>query len=135
MATTAYTVEEIELQDNNVVTLRPLPISRMRKFQVKLNELLDSEKIEEERAEMLFVDMTVICIGREQAKPYYVPGTVDGKDPVVDYEKAFDVFDMVTMKHIIKACTGADFNIDPKAIAQAMMSQETEESGTTDSEN
>lgn len=124
---TAYTVEELELQDGNVVTIKPLVIGRMRKFMKKFNELTEKQLTSEEEAEDKLMELTLICLG-PQGEPYKYDHTPDEEDEPKGYEKAFETFDMPTIYRIIKVCTG----IDLEAPKEMMMEMETREGiGTT----
>ena len=129
MAQTAYTKEELELQDGTVVEIKPLVISRMRKFS-KLFEKLAEVDTEDEAEEML-IKMTLICLGPEQSKPYQYDSTVDEEtNEPKGFDKAYDTFDNATIVRIIKVSTGVDLGMDPKEMEQRM-SQMTEEGGMT----
>lgn len=124
---TAYTVEDLDLQDGTTVTLRPLPIARLRKFMKAWEQFL-ADKIEsEEEAQDRLLALTLICLG-SQGSQYAYDKTTNDEDEEVGYEKAYEVFDMPTIMRVIKVCSGIDLDAAPKA---PMGNLTEEETGTT----
>jgi hypothetical protein len=123
---TAYTVEELELQDGNVVQIKPLVIGRMRKFMKKFEELTENKLTSEEEAEEKLMELTLICLG-PQGDPYKYES--EPEDNPRGFEKAYDTFDMPTIYRIIKVCTGIDLEAPKEMMNQ--MAAAKEESGTT----
>ena len=125
---TAYTVEELELQDGNTVQIKPLVIGRMRKFMKKFEELTENKLESEEEAEHKLMELTLICLG-PQGEQYAYDNSTDEDGDVKGFEKAYDTFDMPTVYRIIKVCTGIDLEAPKEMMNQ--MTQAGEGSGTT----
>lgn len=104
MATAVYTKEEVELQDGTQVTLRPLPISILRKFMAELTNLT-KVKTEEEGIDIMLA-LAALCIQKQ------VP------ELVADKEALEDALDMPTVYKIIDVCGGVKLN-DPNLLAAA----------------
>lgn len=117
MANAVYTVEEITLQDGSAVELRPLNISRLRKFMVLIDEFGNAES-EDDGFETLLV-AAALCISNK--RPEFWDETVDrgeGK-PRGKYTPDFEeVADMPTVYHILDVCGGVKLN-DPNLLAAA----------------
>lgn len=92
MANTVYDIEEVQLQDGTVVTLKPLPISSLRKF-MKGFEDLGATKEESENLDVM-VNLCKIALDKLS------PGTFD------TLEALEDVLDMPTIWKIIEVCGG-----------------------------
>jgi hypothetical protein len=149
LATTVYSVEEVELQDGQVATLKPLVIKRLRHFMKMISEMdvMDSQ----EAVEDVMMNCAAFCIAREHpeywdedknngsyADPdYEKTGEPDEKIPKIrrlrgGYTDAFeDAIDTPTMVRIIKVCGGIDFE-SPELLraAQAAVAAQAE-AGTT----
>lgn len=150
MATTVYTVEEIELQDGNSVTLRPLVVKKLRRFMKMIQEM--SALDDEEKIEDLMLNCAAFCVAKEHPEYWdmdadngtypdqeWQPGDGDDKDakaPEVArlrgrYTDAFeDAADMPTVTKIIELCGGINFN-DPNLLRAAALAQAEAEAGTT----
>lgn len=145
MATTVYTVEEVELQDGKTVTLRPLVVKKLRRFMKMIAEMGTTD---EEGAEDILLNCAAFCISKERPEywdvnkkngtyndPDYTPtGNEDEEIPQVerlkggytdDFEEAID---MPTATKIIELCGGINFN-DPNLLRAALEAQE--QAGTT----
>lgn len=97
MAKTVYTPEEIELQDGTVVTLKPLPIARLKRaLNFEIDEDNDSAGYD------YIIGVVKICL--------------EGTDAAeLDLE---EILDVPTGKRIIKVATGVDLD-DANLILQA----------------
>lgn len=149
MATTVYTVEEIELQDGNTATLRPLVVKKLRRFMKMIQEM--SALDDEEAIEDVMLNCAAFCVAKEHPHywdmdvdngtypdPQWQPG--DDKDATAPeiarlrgrYTDAFeDAADMPTVTKIIELCGGINFN-DPNLLrAAAAAAQAEAETGTT----
>lgn len=148
MATTVYTVEEVELQDGNSATLRPLVVNRLRRFMKMIGEMGSLDDPEE--VENIMLNCAAFCISKEHPQywdvdgdngtipdPDWEPGDDDKKDakaPQIPrlkgkYTDAFgDAADMPTVTKIIELCGGINFN-DPNLLRAAAAA--AAESGTT----
>lgn len=107
MATAVYSTVEIELRDGTEVTLKPLVISRLRKF-MKAWKKVEEVTTEEENVDLL-VECVGICLEKELR---------EGKS-VKDYREYIeDNMDMDTIYKVIEVCTGMKLN-DPNLLAAA----------------
>jgi len=136
MASTVYNEESIALQDGKEVTLRPLPIGRLRRF-MKAFEPFAEVKSDEDGFKV-FVNCAGIAIEHE------FKGQFDSlKAPVSEQEKGEflseeykeyleEVLDLDTIYKIIEICGGMKLN-DPKlmeAAVEAAMAQDAAQDGT-----
>lgn len=110
MATTVYTVEEIELQDGKTYGFKPLNIKLLRRFMAKFTALEPVETEDESIDQML--DLVAICVE-----------SVD-KDLAGDRDALEEALDNPTMFKIIEICAGIKLN-DPNLIAAAVTAMET----------
>lgn len=136
MATTVYTVEEVELQDGTVATLRPLVVKRLRHFMKMMAEMGSTD--DEEVIEDIMLNCAAFCISKENAQ-YWNPKKTNGSYPDPDYEVTGEkdeiipkiermkggytedfeeAADMPTVTKIIEVCGGINFN-DPKLMEAA----------------
>lgn len=149
MATTVYTVEEVELQDGRIATLRPLVVKRLRRFMKMIGEMGTSD--DEELVEDIMLNCAAFCISKEH--PYYwdvnkkngsyddpayeKTGEPDEEIPQIDrlkggYTEEFEeAADMPTVTKIIELCGGINFN-DPNLLRAALEAQQAVQAGTTD---
>jgi len=106
MATKVYTVEEIELQDGTVVTIKPLNIKRLRIF---MEIVKDFDKITEESASIdLMIKACALAIG------------ATNKEKAADTDWLEENLDIPTMWKILEVAGGVKPN-DPN-LAAAMAS-------------
>lgn len=108
MATTVYDVEEIQLQDGKTVKLKPLPISRLRKFM----EVMNSTQTANSEDEALNVLIEACAIALESQLG----------DVVKDKEQFEELLDLPTINRIIKICGGIDLE-DPNLLAAVLAGQ------------
>ena len=106
MATTVYDVEEVELQDGSVLKLKPLAISRLKRFMTVMNTA--QEATTEDKALEVLIDACIIVI--ESQYP----------ELAKDREKLEDALDVPTINRIIKICGGIDLE-DPNLLAAAVL--------------
>lgn len=125
---TAYTVEDLDLQDDNQVILKPLPIARLRKFMKAWESFIADDFKSEEEAQDRLLGLALICLG-PQGAPYAYDKTTDEDGEEVGYAKAYEVFDLPTIYRVIKVCSGIDLDAAPKALTETQT--ETGETGTT----
>lgn len=108
MATSVYVTEEISLQDETTVTLKPLRIKPLRTFMKIMEKFGEQEATEEEGLDIL-LDASAICL-RDQRPEFWA----DDK-----HTEAFEeVVDMPTVYHILDVCGGVRLN-DPNLLAMA----------------
>lgn len=123
MATTVYTTEEVELQDGQVLTLRPLNIKNLRKFHAIIAKL--ETAVDELEGLSITLDAAAVCV-RDQ-------GDFWNSEEDTHTELMEEVFDVPTMYKVIEVCGGIKMN-DPKLLemAQALvMEQQAAEGGKT----
>jgi hypothetical protein len=141
LATTVYTVEEVELQDGRVATLKPLVIKRLRHFMKMIGEM--GEMDDQEAIEDVMMNCAAFCIAREHPQ-YWNEKKDNGSYDDPDYEKTGeadeeipklprlrggyteefeDAIDTPTMVRIIKVCGGIDFE-SPELLRAAAAAQE-----------
>lgn len=110
MATTVYTVEEIELQNGKTYGFKPLNIKALRQFMALFTSLPPVESEDESLDQM--IDLAQICVA-----------TVD-KELAEDREALEEALDNPTIFKIIEVCAGIKLN-DPNLIAAAVNQMET----------
>lgn len=108
MATTVYDVEEIQLQSGETVKLKPLSISKLRKFMKVMQSTQEASS--EDAALNVLIEACAIAL--ENQLP----------DLVKDLEKLEDSLDLPTINRIIKVCGGIDLE-DPNLLAAVLAGQ------------
>ena len=108
MATTVYDVEEIQLQSGETVKLKPLSISKLRKFMKVMQNTQDAGT--EDAALSVLIEACAIAL--ESQLP----------DLAKDLEKLEDALDLPTINRIIKVCGGIDLE-DPNLLAAVLAGQ------------
>lgn len=106
MADTVYNVENIKLQDDTEVELRPAVISVLRKGNAALNEYVFKEGASEDDVLTGVIKACTICLAKQ----------IDG----FTEEIAEDVLDMETCYKILEVCLGVKLN-NPKLLEAAML--------------
>lgn len=106
MATTVYSVEEIELQSGDKVKLKPLSIKELRKFMA----VMDTAKDAKTEADSLNVLIDACAIALEKQLP----------DLVKDKDKLEDALDVPTINRILEICGGIKLD-DPNLVAAAVL--------------
>jgi len=110
MATTVYTIEEVSLQDDSQIKLKPLNIKGLRNFMDVMRSFGDDKTTEEESFEIL-LDAAAICLQGER------PDFWDSKTK--KHTEAFEeVVDIPTIYKILDVCGGVKLN-DPNLLAAA----------------
>lgn len=102
MANTVYTTHEYELDNGKTIVLKPLVISRMRKFMEIIEEKLPTSKDINELNDYL-VDAAIICLEKHNA------------DVVSDVEDFRDNIDIETLYKVLEVCGGVKLN-DPNTV-------------------
>ena len=109
MANAVYVTEEVELQDETTVLLKPLPIAGLRAFMDMIKEF-DSIQDTDQGFNIL-VSAAAFCLCKKR------PEFWDSKE-----RKATEAFeeavDMPTVHKILDVCGGVNFN-DPNLLAAA----------------
>ena len=106
MATTVYDVEEIELQNGQKVTLKPLSIKQLKKFM----EVIQKTQTVETENETLDVLITAVAVALEKQLP----------DLVADRDALEDALDVPTINRILDVCGGIKMD-DPNLLAAAVL--------------
>lgn len=108
MATTVYDVEEVTLQNGQLVKLKPLSISKLRKFMKIMNNTQSAQT--EDDALNVLIDACAVAL--ESQLP----------DLVKSREELEDALDLPTINRIIKICGGIDLE-DPNLLAAVLAGQ------------
>lgn len=108
MASSVYVTEEIGLQDETSVTLKPLNIKSLRTF-MKIMEKFGEEGTTEADGLDILLDASAVCL-RAQRPEFWA----DERHTEV-FE---DAVDMPTVYHILDVCGGVRLN-DPNLLAMA----------------
>jgi hypothetical protein len=110
LATTVYTIEEVALQDDSKVQLKPLNIKTLRQFMKVMEDFGDPDKTEQESFEIL-LNASAICLKKERPEFW--------DDSKSEHTEEFeDVADIPTIYKILDVCGGIKLN-DPNLIAAA----------------
>ena len=108
MATTIYDTAELELENGDKITVKPLPIKQLKKF-MKVIRKLDSEDIKNEEDAMdIFIEASMVCL--EKTRP----------DLAEDKEAFEDNVNVPTMMKILEVCGGLKMN-DPNLLGAALV--------------
>lgn len=127
MATKAYTAREISLQDDTDVTVRPLPIGRLRRFLEAWEVIKDID--EGDDGFNIFINCSGIALEHEfkgKGKFDSVRAAVneDGEFLSPEYKEYLEeVLDLETIYVILEVAGGIKLN-DPKLIQAALANQE-----------
>lgn len=103
-----YDIQEIVLQDDTVVEIRPLPIKRLRQANAILAEFSkraeskEFDKLPPNDVNEIFVDHLLRVVVIVLEKKY--------KDLVTDIDELSDNLDEPTMYKIVETATGWNFN-------------------------
>ena len=108
MATTVYDVEEIQLQNGETVKLKPLSISKLRKFMKVMQTTQDAQT--EDAGLDILIDACKIAL--EDQLP----------ELVKDRDKFEEALDLPTINRVIKICGGIDLE-DPNLLAAVLAGQ------------
>lgn len=106
MATKVFETLVLELQDGTEVTIRPLPIKKLRKFMEVVKGLEESE--DEILSMGILVDACAIAI------------SVSKPELAADKEKLEDALDVPTMYKILEVAGGVKLN-DPNLTAAGLV--------------
>jgi hypothetical protein len=109
LATSVYTTEEVELQDDTTVTLKPLTIKNLRKF-MKVMEGFGEAETEDEGLDIM-LDASALCL-KNQRPEFWNDSESKHTE---DFE---DAVDMPTVYKILDVCGGLKLN-DPNLLAAA----------------
>jgi len=123
MANTVYTVEEYELQDGSLVTLKPANIAVSRKGHELINKLGQNPEVAEGEPEPEEQDdihqlLDIVCLCLKRQRPEFETIDKNGKK-VPNYEVMEELFDLDTAFKVIEIELGVKLN-DPKLLEAAM---------------
>lgn len=124
MATKIYKEKTIQLQDGVEVTLRPMPIGRLRRFMAVWEEFKDID--DEDKSLDIFVSCSGIALEKELSDRFDGDTKGTGEEALSEKYKEYleDVLDMDTIYEIMEICGGMKLN-DPNLLAAvAKMNQE-----------
>jgi hypothetical protein len=110
LATSVYTTEEVQLQDETTVTLKPLNIKSLRKF-MKVMEKFGEEQTSEDEGLEILLDASALCLKGQ--RPEFWDTDEDSHSEA--YEEAVD---MPTVYKVLDVCGGVKLN-DPNLLAMA----------------
>jgi hypothetical protein len=98
MATKVYDTVELELQNGDVVEIKPLPIKRLRRFMKAMEELTDSDS-EREQIDVLLDGVSIVL----EVKYPEIANNRDALEEMVD---------VPTMNKILEVAGGLDLSGD-----------------------
>lgn len=130
MATTVYNQETISLQDGTEVTLKPLPIGRLRRF-MKAWEKFTEVKTDEDGFDVFLNCAGIAVEGDFKGKFDSLKAPADSGEFLSEEYKTYleDVLDLDTIYKILEVCGGLKLN-DPKLMEAALLAaQEAEDAG------
>lgn len=108
MTTNIYDTAELELENGQTITVRPLPIKTLKKFMNVIREL-DAETVKsEEDALNVFIKAAMVCM--ERSAP----------DLSKDSEAFEDAVNVPTMMKILEICGGLKMS-DPNLLGAALV--------------
>ena len=107
MATTVYDILEIELSDGSSVTLKPLPIKKLREF-MEVIASVDEENATEESTMNVFIEAAMLCLAAAKS------------DLGKDKDKFEEVVEVPTMMKILEVCGGLKLT-DPNLLGAALV--------------
>ena len=108
MATAVYTTEEVTLQDDTEVTLKPLVIGRLRKVMAMMNEFEKAET--EDDTILVILNAAAFCLSKQH------PEYWDEKEKKASEKFSEEAIDMPTAHKILEVCAGIKLN-DPNLLA------------------
>ena len=108
MATAVYDIVEIELSNGEVLTLKPLPIKKQRKFMDVIHKM-DNPDLDTDNAAMdVFIEAAMVCLET------FMPELSKDKD------KFEDIIEIPTMMKILEIAGGLKLN-DPNLLGAALV--------------
>ena len=110
MATTVYDVVDIELSNGESITLKPLPIKKLRQFMELIKRMDLPENASEDAAMDIFIDAAMVCIA----------GLYPNSDLGKDRDKFEEVVEIPTMMKILEIAGGLKLT-DPNLLGAALV--------------
>lgn len=108
MPTAIYDVAELELENGETITVKPLPIKTLKKFMNVIRELDDENVKSEESALDVFIKAAMVCM--EKSAPHLSK----------DREAFEDAVNVPTMMKILEICGGLKMT-DPNLLGAALV--------------
>lgn len=108
MSNNIYETAELELENGELIFIKPLPIKQLKKFMSVIRELDADDVTNEEDAMDVFVKAAMVCL--ERVSP----------DLGTDKEKFEDAVNIPTMMKILEICGGLKLN-DPNLLGAALV--------------
>lgn len=106
MATTVYSVEEIQLQNGATAKIKPLSIKDLREFMKVIQKTAETQS--EDDTLTYLIDACAIALRKE------LPDLVEDKDALED------ALDVPTINRILEVCGGIKMD-DPNLLAAAVL--------------
>ena len=110
MATTVYDVVDLELSNGESITLKPLPIKKLRQFMELIKRMDLPENASEDAAMDIFIDAAMVCIA----------GLYPNSDLGKDRDKFEEVVEIPTMMKILEIAGGLKLT-DPNLLGAALV--------------
>jgi hypothetical protein len=108
LATTVYDIVELELSNGESLTIKPLPIKKLRKFMAVIQKMDDPELESDNAAMEIFIEAAMICL--EEFKP----------ELSKDKDKFEELIEIPTMMKILEVAGGLKLN-DPNLLGAALV--------------
>lgn len=108
MATTVYDIVEIELSNGRTLTLKPLPIKKIRKFMDLVRSVDDNANESDDAAMDVFIQAAMVCLESIDAE---LAG---------DRDKFEEIIEIPTMMKILEVCGGLKLT-DPNLLGAALV--------------
>ena len=108
MATAVYDIVEIELSNGESLTIKPLPIKKLRKFMQVIQKMDDPELESDNAAMEIFIEAAMVCL--EVYKP----------ELSTDKDKFEELIEIPTMMKILEVAGGLKLN-DPNLLGAALV--------------
>jgi hypothetical protein len=110
LATTVYDVVDLELSNGESITLKPLPIKKLRQFMELIKRMDLPENASEDAAMDIFIDAAMVCIA----------GLYPNSDLGKDRDKFEEVVEIPTMMKILEIAGGLKLT-DPNLLGAALV--------------
>ncbi len=112
IATTVYSTEEITLEDDTLLVLKPASIKTLRLFMKKMAEFAQAET--EDDGLVIVTDAAAILLKKQHPK-YWDASLNDGLGAASDEFE--EVADIQSIYKVIEVCGGIKLNADPNLTA------------------
>lgn len=107
MATTVYDELQIELQNGKVVTLRPLPINKLKKFMTEMSNLnsIEEDDLDEVGSSNQYKNLDVMLAACKIAIGSQMKEELEEDPDILE-----EILDLQTMWKIIEVCGGVEMS-------------------------